>query len=339
MAENWDQLSATAHDWRARRQEGLDPETEAEFQSWYHADPAHAEAYSEALLFWESAGLPGYAEDLKQRLEELPPAQALPTTTSSYEQNVWLSRALAGVTALAAAIVLAVLVESPDYLFRDTEPQFQRFATEGKETKRLMLPDGSVIVLGSRSVFELVLTDTKRHGRLLEGDALLTIAANAKRPFIVETSPAMVEVTGTKFDLRLGQRALSVAVGEGSVLVSDLNPSQIRRDAPAQISLKAGQAVSVSEKSGLGEVTEVFPAEIGAWSSGRLIYYDASLSQVVEDLNRYTDVPIVLDRSAANLRIDGAFDTKDMDFVFLGIEQSLAVRIERSDERVTIRRR
>lgn len=339
MAEKWDQLSATAHDWRARRQEGLDPKSEAEFQSWYHADPAHAEAYSEALLFWESAGLPGYAEDLKQRLEELVPAESTQTATSNYRPNRWFSRALAGVTALAAAIVLAVFIGSPDYLSGDSEPRFQRFATEGKATQRLTLPDGSVIVLGSQSVFELALTDTKRHGRLLKGDALLTVTSDAKRPFIVETPPAVVEVTGTKFDLRLGEDVLSVAVSEGSVLVSDLNPSQTQRDTRKQVALKAGEAVSVSEATGLGQVTEVFPAEIGAWRSGRLIYYDARLSKVVDDLNRYTDVPIVLDPSAAGLRIDGAFDTRDMEFVFLGIEQSLPVRIERSPERVTIQRR
>lgn len=335
MAEEWSDIRAAAHLWRSRKQEGLSNKEQAEFQAWYDADPLHGTAYAEALLAWESAGLPGFEQDLKAVMAERKARQSPVDETAMYRANPWLGRFVAGATALAASIAIALFAGVPDQLFGPTSPTLQRFASEPGKTQTLSLPDDSRIVLGPDSILEVSMRETERRAELIEGRAFFRVASDNRRPFTVDTSFAEVTVTGTRFDLNLESDALSVAVGEGSVRVKDNEKGSADGDRKT-VSLSANQSVRVSDAHGFEDVVEIFPAEFAAWRSGVLVYRDARLRDVVRDLNRYSDLPIELDPNAEDLIFFGTFRTDNMDFVFDAMRRDLSVRVEESAMRVTI---
>lgn len=337
MAAKGRNIRAQAHLWRSRRQEGFTDQEQAEFEAWQEASPAHAEAYAEASLFWEGAAIPGYAEAL-QDLLDAPTQDNIPLPdTGSYKRNPWTARAFAGVTTIAASIGIAIFVWPLNTTFQEDAP-FQRFAAEGRDIKLITLPDRSRITLGPGGTIEMALRDDERLVRLIEGNALFTVTSAQDRPFTVLTPHADVTVTGTRFDLQLADSALTVAVGEGEV---DIRRADDGNDARASkaLTLTTGEGVQVSAQNGFSEVTEVYPSELAAWQRGRVIYRNTPLKDVVVDLNRYSAIPIELDPSASNLRVSGAFDTKDMEFVFDGLEAIMPVEVARLDTKVVITRR
>ncbi|MEM1134160.1 MAG: FecR domain-containing protein [Pseudomonadota bacterium] len=347
MLADWEDIRAEAHLWRSRRQEGATAEEQADFEKWIQAHPSHADAYAEAQLFWEGAAMPGYAEQIEAIMAEQQAAEEIaiealqtPDTTKPviYPRNPWISRFLAGATAIAAMIVAAIIIGVPGGLVGPDGPQYERFANDRSKAKQITISDGSRITLAPDTALDIALTETERRARLISGDAFFTIASNPKRPFTVATEYADVTVTGTAFDIQLQRDTLSVAVREGSVRVDGAGKDTAQTSQNGLV-LGAGQGVEISKTDGFGEVIEVFPGEIGAWRNGRLIYRDASLDEVVADLNRYSDVPIILAPSAKALRVSGAFDTNNMEFVFEGMRSILPVRIDQSEEHVRISRR
>lgn len=337
MPEKWRDIRAAATLWRSRKQEGLNEKEQREFQSWYDESPAHGAAYAEAVLFWDGTGLPGYAEDLKAVMAEMEPVSAPIAKVTTYRQPQWAGRIFAGVTALAATIVVAVFVTNPEAFLGVGEPQYQRFVNEDTKTKTLTLPDRSRITLGPGAILELSLTESARRARLAQGDAFFQVTAATNRPFSVATDQASVAVTGTTFDLQLKKERLWVAVGEGSVRVER---GENTEQSPINlVALKAGEGVSVSAKDGFGEVTEVFPAEFAAWRSGMLIYRGAALSEVVEDLNRFSDVPILLGTGVEDLTLSGTFNSNNIEFVFEAMRLSLPVQIEKTKDEIIVKPR
>lgn len=331
-------IRAQAQLWCARKDDGLSASEEAELQSWLDQDPAHVEAFAEAMLLWEATGLPGYADDLRTVMAELEEQRPVPIQTTTYQRNPWAGRFLAAGMALAASVVAAVFVVAPEVFLGGTAPEIQRFATDDGTTKRITLPDKSTITLGPKSVLEFQLAEHERRGVLIEGDAFFDVVSDKQKPFIVATDFAEVEVTGTKFDMQLQTDGLSVAVGEGSVRVEQAIGSKYA-ESPQSLALLAGQAVEILGGSGFGEITEVYPAELGAWRRGQLIFRNTPLSEVVSDLNRYGDVPVSLDPRAANLTVSGTFNANNLEFLFEGMQKNLPVRIEQSESEITIKSR
>ncbi|MEM1132743.1 MAG: FecR domain-containing protein [Pseudomonadota bacterium] len=346
-------IDAEAHLWRARKHEGLSADEQAEFQAWYDADPAHGEAYAEALLLWVGTGLPGYEADLKSAMadlaaqddpetlddpeakEETEPSETLSYPATAYQDNRWTGRFVAGITAIAACLIAAISLGYPDMLFGDKSPEYTRYTNEDSGAKQIRLTDETVITLGRGAVLELALSDTERRGRLIDGDAFFNVTSDPSRPFTVATDHADIVVIGTSFDLQLQREALSVAVGKGSVRVSH-DDGNTTEAGGQSLALSAGEAVEVSKTAGFGEVTAVYPAELGAWRIGRLIYRNAPLSEVVADLNRYGKQRVTLDPAAGDLRINGTFEINNMEFLLDGLSRSLPVRIEQDDETISI---
>lgn len=78
--------------------------------------------------------------------------------------------------------------------------------------------------------------------------------------------------------------------------------------------MTAGERVTADQRVALSEVKKVELAEPGAWRSGRLAYEDASLAEIVSDLNRYHKQQIrIATRDVAGLRTTITFNTAELE--------------------------
>lgn len=313
--------------WRIRHEDGLSADEEAQFRAWYVSSDRHADAFVEAELFWIASQDPDFREATLKELERLDStAEPINMAQSQYkaDRSSVIARALVGVTAMAAVVAACIMVLSPGALFPDAEPEFERFVSGQSQVRIVRLPDKTKITMSASSDIEVSLSDTARLIKLNKGTVFFEVASDASRPFTVNTALADVLVTGTKFDVQLRSDEVAIAVGEGSVEVS--GPAK----SPASerpIAISKGQAIKYRSQSGFGEVTEVFAAEIAAWRDGRLVYVEAPLSRVIEDLNRYSDKPITAEPSIGALKISGIYDVNDLDAALEAIEQSLPARV------------
>lgn len=169
------------------------------------------------------------------------------------------------------------------------------------QQQELTLADGTHVLLNTGSSIHFSNRLRSREIVLEQGEALFSVVHSALRPSHVRAREADIVDVGTQFSVRLRQTGIDVAVLEGQVIVS-------LADRPQPVDLNANQAIRT-------DGTQVMPqlaSTLTAWKDRRLIFDHASLSQVVDELQRYASFPIrLVDVRAAQTRISGGFSSTD----------------------------
>jgi transmembrane sensor len=95
------------------------------------------------------------------------------------------------------------------------------------------------------------------------------------------------------------------------------------------VRLHRGEAVTASRSAQLS-VYAVEPADIAAWRSGRLLYDNAELRDVVADANRYARGRIVIaDAQLEGLRVTTSFRTSQVEGMIETLQAVLPLVAER----------
>ncbi|MEO1037964.1 MAG: FecR domain-containing protein [Pseudomonadota bacterium] len=327
----------------------------AAFEFWRKDDPAHAEAFALMSQHWDSASLLADAPDYDHLVAE-PLYERWALRLSEGLEHIrnliaWPCGArwragglLAGLALMGASAWLAVSVT-------DTEPGM-RHATAIAEIREEILPDNSRVTLGARSVIDLAFTDGERRVRLIEGEAFFDVVSDPNRPFYVDTGHSIIRVVGTQFGVRRTAGQVHVAVKEGVVEVANRNLRPIASrmlsgSEPAVLVLTAGQRLLLDDAAALGaaerrpsgggaaraNVESVAVDDVAAWRSGRLVYVNARMSEVIADLNRYHPAEIVLgDDEVGDLYLTASLRVEEAEALIGMITASMPVAAEtRSD--------
>ena len=298
MSEAWtrgdDARRAQAADWLVRLQSpDLDAAEAVEFDAWLAAHPANAAAYDATLAV--ALELDAAAGQIARELEA---EGAKPARRPSAASRGWI---VAGGLAAAATIVFALM---PASLLLG--PEAQSFATGKGEHRTVKLADGSVIELAAGSRLSVTLGRHERRVVLPEGEAVFDVAADVNRPFLIAAGDRTVRVVGTRFDVRHRGAAFSVAVERGVV---EVRPND---GVGRAWRLHPGQRLDAAQGAPSVQLSVVDPAQVESWRTGRLIYRDTPLSEVVADLNQEFARPIVLEDAAlAQTRVSGVLVLDD----------------------------
>lgn len=304
MSEAWtrgdDARRAQAADWLVRLQApDLDAAEAVEFDAWLAAHPDNAAAYDATLAV--ALELDAAADRIAGELESAPQPAGMTRRTSAAPRG-WI---VAGGLAAAAAIAFAVM---PASLF--VRPAAQTFATGKGEHRTVRLADGSTIELAAGSRLSVTLGRHDRRVVLPEGEAVFDVAADAARPFLIAAGDRTVRVVGTRFDVRHRGQAFSVAVERGVV---EVRPND---GVGRAWRLHPGQRLDAAQGARAVQLSAVDPALVESWRTGRLIYRDTPLGDVVADLNQQFDKPIVVEDAAlAQTKVSGVLVLDDQDAV------------------------
>ena len=151
--------------------------------------------------------------------------------------------------AAAIAVVAVTAVASVEITKNRTKdaPQQYSLYTQAGEKQTLILPDSSSVLLNSKSLVIYPEHFSKDSREIfVVGQAILKVAKDADRPFIVKTPNLSVEVLGTTFDISdyMDDFSGSVVLKEGRVRIS---PS----DRPDNVLyLNPGEKATLSKESG-----------------------------------------------------------------------------------------
>jgi transmembrane sensor len=207
--------------------------------------------------------------------------------------------------------------------------------------ERRQLADGSVVELKAGAQIVVHFSATQRDVRLVQGEALFTVAKNAARPFVVATGLAKVRAVGTAFAVGLRPQAVAVLVTEGTVAVERATSA-----AQASLPVSSGNALvvpnSISPDVPL-RVEAVTADEIErrlAWRAPRLELSNTTVADIVGAFNRENRIQLAIaDPKLAGLRLSGVFRAdRPEDFIRL-LESHYGVRVEqRGPGRIVLRR-
>lgn len=318
--------------WHVRLHSGEESEEDwMAFTVWLEADPGNRHAYERVESLSEE--LAAQRQEIMARLEKAPHAVDAdktfdgPSRWQAWGSNRWRIAAVAMAASVAILIGLwAALFAGPDLVVLQTEKG---------QRQQYTLVDGSSLHLNTETKLTVSLDDGMRTVSLIRGEALFNVAHDPERPFIVSLGRQQVRVVGTVFGARRDEGKLAVTVSEGIVEVA---PTGALNRAEATARLTAGQQFYQASADEAPEIRAVDPQIILAWSDGRLIYDDATLADIVADLNRYFYTPIeIAEESLADMRFSGILVLDTEDAVLRRLEEFLPVSAVRGDGKILLR--
>ncbi|MEM6626266.1 MAG: FecR domain-containing protein [Pseudomonadota bacterium] len=320
-------IEETARNWAVYlHSDAVDPERLEAFEAWIAEDAAHAKAYREYAQLMGDLSLMPELDDVSSQKDVF-----LKKTAAS----AWISwpvRELAAAAAVMIAFVSIIGLQS----VVETQPDAVSvpMTTQIAEIRDETLADGSVVTLGARSRIDALFSETARQVTLLEGEAFFDVVSDPDRPFYVAAGDRMIRVVGTKFAVRHGTETLKVSVAEGVVEV-------LRAETPAQAEkidtqnkeiLRAGDQILVAVADDIEIRSNLEPNEAGSWRRGWLKYENASLEEVVADVNRYDERRLVFaSADLKGIRVTAAFGVDTIDQFIAGLTASHPIDADISD--------
>jgi transmembrane sensor len=283
------EINAEAFDWVVKLQRGLTQEEQSLLDRWLALDARCLGALARAQAYWVHVdAVKNFSDTQKLRLRSTVPAY-------SGNRIVW---------AAAAAILVAVGFLA----LRQTSNTTEALTAIG-EIRQVPLTDGSAIALDTNSRVEINYQPAVRKVRLQSGEAIFSVAKDAKRPFLVQAGDVRVKAVGTEFLVRRTASGEQVIVIHGAVDVwrETASPSAVVR-------LDAGYG-STSTAHDLSQPQALSAAAIERatlWRTGYLEFDGQSLRDAATDFNQYNNQVIeVSDARLAGEAVAGRFRATD----------------------------
>lgn len=240
-----------------------------------------------AILF---AGVYGWRQQAahpakeKQVVEVLPGKQGAILTLADNTQ-VLLDTVKNGVVTLQGGARAVVVNGSLVYENNGDEVVYHTMSTPRGRQFHVTLPDGTDVWLNAASSirYPTAFKDNQRQVEIT-GEAYLEVAASAQQPFLVNVdNKTTVQVLGTRFNVNAyaDESNITTTLLDGKVRVAGATLQ------PGQQALLGNRErkVSIVEKADLDKTM--------AWKNGLFNFEDASLQQVMRQLERWYDIEVV----------------------------------------------
>lgn len=367
FAQTQHPLDIEAATWAARKRSGLDAQGQIELHAWLNAHPEHAGALADMETIWaELAQLPEHeVARLPHRQPHAHPQSPSTSGCAISPRPRWrdgfmhLTDKLFGcarplIPAMGAMSVLLVILGTGWMGWTHWQQQavfVQALTSSPGQQMRARLPDGadasategSILQLDAATRLEVHLYRDRREVRLLEGQVMLAVHPDAKRPFHLHVGAVRITVVGTRFAVRHTATGLSaghtvVAVEEGRVRVARATAQAEAQMAPVELS--RGQMIAADAQGQLGAVSRVSVDAVASWRSGRLDFDHTPLAQAIAEFARYGMTGLsVRDPAVAALPVGGSYTLAQWPRFVETLPMMLPVRLLRQGEKYEVIRR
>jgi len=206
----------------------------------------------------------------------------------------------------AAAVVLcatlSLVAAAQAKKHRDAVGVVSAHENKTRQQQRIELSDGTVVFLDVGAQFEAHMSKASRRIELIAGRAYFDVTHDATRPFIVNAGGIRTVDLGTRFEVAMTGRSISVTLAEGSVEIAGADQNDWN------MTLVPGEQFRFTTETGTREKRVVDALAITSWSQGRLVFNGTPLAEALDEVNRYADTKLRLgDQALAAIPIGGSF--------------------------------
>jgi ferric-dicitrate binding protein FerR (iron transport regulator) len=287
---------------------------------------------------------------LKQALQQEPAVQPVPTAQS----------ALVRFKRVGVAAAVLVLVLAGYFLFRPTTshppkeqvasvPQPPTILSSGSEPRKtVVLPDGSVVTLRSKSSITLAQNFNTAHRELsLSGEAFFDVTHQQGHPFIVHTNEVNIEVLGTAFNVSARSNAhTETALFRGKVAVSVKGHPEQKVILTPNMKLIYMSEVQAKASTSKEDPFRIVPMTVDpsnhkakeiAWIRNRLKIEDEPLSAIAAKLQQWYGIEITFaDETVKTYRYSGTFESETVVKAFEALQLSYPFNFQVEKEKIII---
>lgn len=321
---------AEAAAWVARFDAGdVSAKDQAAFQEWLNRSPLHREAIAVYGNLWSELDALGILTDPGNAGRQAGARDNHPAALQGTRR--WLAACAAAVIVVAGGAVLFLPGPPNSAGVQNHPPARFSYETAVGGQKKIVLADGSSVILNTNSRLDVDFSGGRRNVHLLRGEAYFEVVHDKARPFTVYADNYVVRDIGTAFDVHLSRMGLvEVGVTKGSVEVAPANGAHVAGTAKSGSVVVAGHNIVLGQK--IERAKAVSSADMGrklAWRQGELVYTGQPLGQVLADVSRYSNIKIELaDPVLADLPVGGAFRTDQVAAIFAALENNFGIHAE-----------
>ncbi len=273
------------------------------FDAWLAAGDAHAAAWAQVR---------GLLAQPLATLQATPGAGRAARTALVQPSRIDRRRLMQWALALPAGGLLAWTVNRQVPLANLTAD----FSTQTGERQRVVLDDGSVLVLNARSAAD-VRYDAGERGIWLRRGELYAEARPDARPFAVYTDAGKVTTDAARLAVRRGDTHDVAHALESSLWVRPTQGATLALAAPGSAAFDRTRAWLRAQ------------APDAAWQQGLLQVQNDSLAEVIERLRDYQAGVIRVSPAAGALRVFGIFPLDDPARALQALGDTLPIRVQR----------
>lgn len=207
------------------------------------------------------------------------------------------------------------------WLTRKHMPWRADYATGTGERRRIVLADGTQVMLNTASALDVAFDDKQRLLVLRAGEVLVDSGADAaalhRRPLRVQCRFGLCEALGTRFNVRDDEHASRLSIEQGRV--------EMRHGQGRSRIAESGESYRL-DASGIHRL-ERLTLDPTAWARGMLVVTDIRLDAFVAELARYRWGFLACDTAVAGLRLSGVFQLASPQQVLQHLERTLPVTV------------
>lgn len=232
-------------------------------------------------------------------------------------------RGLKKALSVAASILILIAIgfSGFQYFTRSGETSLTEVAALYGETREVILPDGTTVVLNACSQITYPSSFRGEFRQIeLSGEAYFHVTPNKKQGFVVRTGQFDVKVLGTEFNVKAykGDEIQSVQVENGKVQI-DMPESMFRLSGQEQIEINTQTGSYTKEKASYDDIS--------VWRMGQLRFIKTPVRDVVKQLERlyHCRISWKSDLPLDNL-ISGEHDNESLEEVLESIRLTTGIR-------------
>lgn len=235
-------------------------------------------------------------------------------------------RVAAVVTAFLCVSILAFL-----FLNRDIE-----WETSYGQSKKIVLPDGSVVVLNANSSvsYPSKWDDESPREIWLKGEGFFSVThkSNSQR-FVVHTNDLDVQVLGTKFNVNTRRGKTRVILNSGKVKLF------LQKEQSSVVEMRPGDLVDFSATQARLLKKAVKASNYSSWVENKLVFEESTLKEVAQVLEDNYGFKITFtDPELAKLSFTGTIDSGNVDLLFTILRKTFNLSIIKAEEKITIKK-
>ena len=275
------------------------------FNNWLDESGNNQKKYEESLKAWQATETWLGPEKIKHDKLKI-----VTRVNQGLIMQSRKSRRLSVIYLAAAVLAFPIAIAISLFFFNNPVPDIQSTCEVSApigHISKCILPDGTQVWVnsGTKITYNSSGFAGKTREVQLDGEAYFEVSKNREKPFYVRSVWADVKVTGTSFNVKAfsDSKSFETVLSEGGIEL-EFNGEYANQ----QVKLNPGERAvfDASQKKML--VQNVDTRIYSAWRNGQIIFQDATLSELTNELERIYNVRFKLSNpDLGNYRFRGTF--------------------------------
>ncbi|SEB74796.1 ferric-dicitrate binding protein FerR, regulates iron transport through sigma-19 [Tenacibaculum sp. MAR_2009_124] len=271
------------------------------------------------------------AEYVASKLKEVSTHGNNSVYTKIFKKRKKISYYLAGTASVVILLISFVyfnLQQQGNHMNTEFSDQsINKIATNRGDQYSLLLPDGTTVILNSDSKISYPKQFSGPIREVtLQGEAYFDVMHNPDKPFVVKTSDLDIRVLGTTFNIKSysEDKTIQATLVSGKVEV-------FKKESSSKLVLKPSQRATLNKDQNKITLDKVVAKDIISWKSGRLVFKEASLEDVLKDIERKYNVSFeVKSDRLLKYKYTGSFDDLKVEEIMEILEISSPIYFEKN---------